>query len=143
MQVYLGKWQETDVGVKVLLDMQQLAPSSQVQPQDPATLKPWSNRPQSSGPPPTGSYPKEPEQEEDEQVTVQGLKGVTDLEGSIGVQSQAEETPQAVAAMKTLEREVDEPSSSLDEPSYSLPLSCLSNTTVSSPSPATDVLCKS
>lgn len=104
LQVYLGKWQETDVAVKVLLDMQHLAPSHQVQPQDPASLKDWSNRPQTSGPPPTA---KGPDQEEDEQVTVQGLKGVTDVDGSIGGESQPEETSQAVAAIKTLEREVD------------------------------------
>lgn len=121
LQVYLGKWQETDVAVKVLQDMQHLAPSHPVQPQDPASLKDWSNRPQTSGPPPTA---KGPEQEKDEQVTVQGLQGVTDMDGSIGVESQAEETPQAVAAMKTLEREVDVPSSFLS--SESLLRLCLS-----------------
>ena len=90
MQVYLGKWQETDVAVKVLLDMQHLARSSQVQPQDPAALQAWKDWPQ----------PNVPEQEEQDRVSVQGLQGVTDMDGS------AEESNEAAAVIRTMEREV-------------------------------------
>ena len=100
MQVYLGKWQQTDVAVKVLMDMQHLAPSSQVQPQDPATLQPWRDSPQ----------PNVPEQEEEDRVTVQGLQGLTDMDGSMGCQTQAEGSREAMAAIRTLEREVGLPS---------------------------------
>ena len=97
MQVYLGKWQETDVAVKVLLEMQHLAPSNQVQPQDPATLEPWTDSPEN----PTMHPPKV-----GDEVTVQGLRGVTDVDGSEGGQSEAEGGQEATAAIKTLEREV-------------------------------------
>ena len=100
MQVYLGKWQQTDVAVKVLMDMQHLAPSSQVQPQDPATLQPWKDSPQ----------PNAPEQQEEDRVTVQGLQGVTGTDGSMDGQSQAEESNEATAAFRTMEREVGLPS---------------------------------
>ena len=98
MQVYLGKWQETDVAVKVLLDMQHLAPNSQVQPQDPATLEPWKDSPQANMP--------SAEQQGDGKLTAQGLQGITDVEGSDDCQSQAEEGGAGEAAIKTLEREV-------------------------------------
>lgn len=100
MQVYLGKWQETDVAVKVLLDMQHLAASSQLQPPDPATLQPWKDSPQ----------PNVPEQEDVHRVTVQGLQGVTDMNASMGGQSQPAESREATAALKTMEREVCFPS---------------------------------
>ena len=95
--MYLGKWQETDVAVKVLLEMQHLAPSTQVQPQDPATLEPWTDSPETATtrPPQVG-----------DEATVQGLRGVTDTEGSQGGESQAEGGCEATAAIRTLEREV-------------------------------------
>ena len=42
LQVYLGKWQETDVAIKVLTEIQNLSPQGGIHPQDPATLQPWS-----------------------------------------------------------------------------------------------------
>ena len=38
--MYLGRWQETDVAIKVLIEMQHFASNSEVQPQDAANLKP-------------------------------------------------------------------------------------------------------
>ena len=93
------------MAVKVLLDMQHLASSSQVQPQDPATLQPWKDSPQ----------PHVPEQEEEDRVTVQGLQGVTGMEGSMGGQSQPEESNEAARAIRTLEREVGFAFSSLGD----------------------------
>ena len=48
LQVYLGKWQETDVAIKVLTEIQSLCSGEGVQPQDPATLHSWKG----DGPPP-------------------------------------------------------------------------------------------
>ena len=38
MQVYLAKWQETDVAVKVVSKMQNLSPKQGIHPQDPDTM---------------------------------------------------------------------------------------------------------
>ena len=39
LQVYLAKWQETDVAVKVITQMQNLSPFQGLHPQDPATME--------------------------------------------------------------------------------------------------------
>jgi hypothetical protein len=39
VQVYLAKWQETDVAVKVITQMQNLSPFQGLHPQDPATME--------------------------------------------------------------------------------------------------------
>lgn len=42
MQLYLGRWQQTDLAVKMLSKvMQNLSPQSGVVPQDPSTSKAW------------------------------------------------------------------------------------------------------
>ena len=97
MQVYLGKWQETDVAVKVLLELEHLAPTAAVQPQDPATLNAWTDSPPSSTPAQTGDK---------SQGTVQGLQGVTDARTSARGQSRADDGNRTEAAIKALEREV-------------------------------------
>ncbi len=43
-QVYLAKWQETDVAVKVITQMQNLSPFQGLHPQDPATMELQSQR---------------------------------------------------------------------------------------------------
>ena len=97
VQVYLGKWQETDVAVKVLIEMQHLAPTSSVQPQDPATLEPWTDRPDPNTMPAVS---------EDAKVHAEGLAGITDADAAEDGQVQAEVGPESTAAMRTLEREV-------------------------------------
>jgi len=44
VQVYLAKWQETDVAVKVITQMQNLSPFQGLHPQDPATMDLLSQR---------------------------------------------------------------------------------------------------
>jgi len=44
VQVYLAKWQETDVAVKVITQMQNLSPFQGLHPQDPATMELQSQR---------------------------------------------------------------------------------------------------
>ena len=44
VQVYLAKWQETDVAVKVITQMQNLSPFQGLHPQDPATMDLQSQR---------------------------------------------------------------------------------------------------
>ena len=44
VQVYLAKWQETDVAVKVITQMQNLSPFQGLDPQDPATMELQSQR---------------------------------------------------------------------------------------------------
>ena len=41
LQVYLAKWQETDVAVKVITQMQNLSSVQGVHPQDPVTMSAW------------------------------------------------------------------------------------------------------
>ena len=100
--MYLGKWQETDVAVKVLIEQQDLAPNNEVQPQDPATLEPW-----------TGSADdNHPQQGGEKRKAANGLIGLTGagvspygeltLAGSCDPDSVREKTQ----AIKTLEREV-------------------------------------
>lgn len=102
IQVYLGKWQETDVAVKVLIEMQHLAPNSEVQPQDPATLEPWKDSEEDNHPQQGGEKSK----------TAGGLRGITDPnasltgESTLDVGSGPALTPEAQTAIKTLEREV-------------------------------------
>ena len=95
MQVYLGKWQETDVAVKVLIEMQHLAPDNEVQPQDPATLEPWINSEEDNHPAQGGT---------DQKKAANGLIGLTasTLAGNSDPVLNKEETQ----AIKTLEREV-------------------------------------
>ena len=95
LQVYLGKWQETDVAVKVLIEMQHLAPDNEVQPQDPATLEPWTNSEEDNHPAQGGT---------DQKKAANGLLGLTasTLAGDSDPVLNKEETQ----AMKTLEREV-------------------------------------
>ncbi len=95
LQVYLGKWQETDVAVKVLIEMQHLAPDNEVQPQDPATLEPWINIEEDNHPLQGGTHQKK---------TANGLLGLTasTLAGNSDPVLNKEETQ----AIKTLEREV-------------------------------------
>ncbi len=95
LQVYLGKWQETDVAVKVLIEMQHLAPDNEVQPQDPATLEPWVNSEEDNPPSQGGTHQKK---------AANGLLGLTasTLAGNSDPVLNKEETQ----AIKTLEREV-------------------------------------
>ena len=100
--MYLGKWQETDVAVKVLIEKQDLAPNNEVQPQDPATLEPW-----------TGSADdNHPQQGGEKRRTANGLIGLTDAHASPAGQStlagssDPESRRADTGAMKTLEREV-------------------------------------
>jgi len=95
LQVYLGKWQETDVAVKVLIEMQHLAPDNEVQPQDPATLEPWINSEEDNHPAQGGT---------DQKKAANGLIGLTasTLAGNSDPVLNKEETQ----AIKTLEREV-------------------------------------
>ena len=101
-QVYLGKWQETDVAVKVLIEMQQLAPNSEVQPQDPATLEPWKGN--------VGGH--QTEQGGKKRGTAGGLIGITAADASLTGFSTVDTTqdmdpePEGQTAIKTLEREV-------------------------------------
>lgn len=102
VQVYLGKWQETDVAVKVLIEMQHLAPNNEVQPQDPATLEPWKGSEEDNHPQQGGEKSK----------TAGGLPGITDPNASLTGESTLDVgsgnalTPEAQTAIKTLEREV-------------------------------------
>ncbi len=95
LQVYLGKWQETDVAVKVLIEMQHLAADNEVQPQDPATLEPWLNSGEDNHPSQGGT---------DQKKAANGLLGLTasTLAGDSDLVLNKEETQ----AIKTLEREV-------------------------------------
>ncbi len=95
LQVYLGKWQETDVAVKVLIEMQHLAPDNEVQPQDPATLEPWINSEEDNHPSQGGAQQKK---------AANGLIGLaaSTLAGNSDPVLNKEETQ----AIKTLEREV-------------------------------------
>ena len=116
VQVYLGKWQETDVAVKVLAEMQNLSSQEGVHPQDPATLKSW--RVSNGGP--------KARQGGNKATRVAGLKVIEDDSDSHGWGSddddssivadsqplmQSEENQEA---LKTLEREVTP--SSMDIP---------------------------
>ncbi len=96
--MYLGKWQETDVAVKVLIELQHLAPDSEVQPQDPATLEPWEDSQESN----------HPQQGGEKKTAAGGLIGVTDADGqsTVGGGSDPVLNKEASQAMKTLEREV-------------------------------------
>lgn len=99
-QVYLGRWQQTDVAVKVLTEMQNLASKDEVTPQDPATLQPWET------------------EDSDESCPQQGGQKRTHAKGLIGVTTSTagdgSPTPQANSAISTLEREVRQPHKSCD-----------------------------
>ena len=74
LQVYLGKWQETDVAIKVLTEVQNLSASQEaVCPQDPATLHSW----RGDGPPPLQGGNKS--------TRVAGLKVISDDTGTIEI----------------------------------------------------------
>ena len=106
MQVYLGKWQETDVAVKVLTEIQNLAPHEGVHPQDPLDMGIW----QGDDPPPW--------QGGDKATKVGGLKvigdsgadshgwGSDDDDSGIGVDSGVVPSEERQEALRTLEREV-------------------------------------
>ena len=107
VQVYLGKWQETDVAVKVLTEMQNLSCYEGVHPQDPSNMETW----EGNGPPP---------RQGGEKVTkAAGLKLVdSDSHGwgsddddddgvsSIGADSEVVPSEERQEALRTLEREV-------------------------------------
>lgn len=88
MQVYLGRWQQTDVAVKVLTEMQNLAGKDEVTPQDPATCHAWDDSEESC-----------PQQGGNKRTHAKGLLGVND---SISGQ----ELSPSSKALATLEREV-------------------------------------
>ena len=100
--MYLGKWQETDVAVKVLIEKQDLAPNNEVQPQDPATQEPWSD----------SADDNPPQQGGEKRRTASGLIGLTDADASLTGQStlagrsDPEFSREDSEAFKTLEREV-------------------------------------
>ena len=97
LQVYLGKWQETDVAVKVLLEMQHLAPTPEVLPQDPDTLQPWTDN----------SDATLPASDSSPNMTAQGLPGITNADGAADcLHPDAKNSEEATAAIRTLEREV-------------------------------------
>ena len=94
MQVYLGRWQQTDVAVKVLTEMQNLASKDSVTPQDPATLQAWET------------------EDSDETVPQQGGEKRTHAKGLVGVTSSSSgdgspAAPNVNSAITTLEREVN------------------------------------
>ncbi|KAL0041949.1 hypothetical protein WJX79_010123 [Trebouxia sp. C0005] len=93
--VYLGKWQETDVAVKVLIEMQHLAPDNEVQPQDPATLEPWINSEEDNHPSQGGTHQKK---------AANGLIGLT--ASTLARNSDPVLNKEETQAIKTLEREV-------------------------------------
>lgn len=93
--MYLGKWQETDVAVKVLIEMQHLAPDNEVQPQDPATLEPWMNSEEDNPPSQGGTQKKK---------AANGLLGLT--ASTLADDSDAVLNKEETQAIKTLEREV-------------------------------------
>ena len=95
LQVYLGKWQETDVAVKVLIEMQHLAPDNEVQPQDPATLEPWINSEEDNHPSQGGTHQKK---------AANGLIGLT--ASTLARNSDPVLNKEETQAIKTLEREV-------------------------------------
>lgn len=88
-QVYLGRWQQTDVAIKVLTEMQNLASKDEVTPQDPATLQPW-------------------EESDDDCPQQQGGEKRTYAKGLIGVSTSSSDgaTVKADSTITTLEREV-------------------------------------
>lgn len=87
--MYLGRWQQTDVAIKVLTEMQNLASKDEVTPQDPATLQPW-------------------EESDDECPQQQGGEKRTHAKGLIGVTTSSSDGSQVKAdsTITTLEREV-------------------------------------
>ncbi|KAL0038253.1 hypothetical protein WJX79_010194 [Trebouxia sp. C0005] len=103
-QVYLGKWQETDVAVKVLTEMQNLSSHEGVHPQDPSNMDTW----EGDGPP--------PRQGGEKATKAGGLKLIdSDSHGwgsddddvsSIGVDSEVVPSEERQEALRTLEREV-------------------------------------
>ena len=85
-QVYLGRWQQTDVAIKVLSKvMQNLAPTNGMKPQDPATLQAWQSGalPPELGSatpfaPPSGSVtPPFSDLDEEVDITTEDLNGIT------------------------------------------------------------------
>lgn len=104
VQVYLGKWQETDVAVKVLTEMQNLSSYEGVHPQDPSNMETW----EGNGPPPCQGGVKA--------TKAGGLKLVdSDSHGwgsddddvsSIGADSEVVPSEERQEALRTLEREV-------------------------------------
>lgn len=104
VQVYLGKWQETDVAVKVLTEMQNLSSHEGVHPQDPSNMDTW----EGDGPP--------PRQGGEKATKAGGLKLIdSDSHGwgsddddvsSIGVDSEVVPSEERQEALRTLEREV-------------------------------------
>ena len=104
VQVYLGKWQETDVAVKVLTEMPNLSSYEGVHPQDPSNMETW----EGNGPP--------PRQGGENATKASGLKLVdSDSHGwgsddddmsSIGADSKVVPSEERQEALRTLEREV-------------------------------------
>ncbi len=104
VQVYLGKWQETDVAVKVLTEMQNLSCCEGVHPQDPSNMETW----EGNGPPPCQGGVK---------ATKAGGLKLTDSDShgwgsdddgvsSIGADSEVVPSEERQEALRTLEREV-------------------------------------
>lgn len=104
-QVYLGKWQETDVAVKVLTEMQNLSSYEGVHPQDPSHMGTWDG----DGPPP---------RQGGEKATKAGGLKFTGLDShgwgsdddtvasSIGTDSEVVPSEERQEALRNLEREV-------------------------------------
>ena len=86
------------MAIKVLIEMQHLAPNSEVQPQDPATLQPWTE----------SSDDNHPQQGGEKKKVAKGLIGVTDADAAVddGQPTVDSLDKPATAAMRTLEREV-------------------------------------
>ena len=104
LQVYLGKWQETDVAVKVLTEMQNLSSHEGVHPQDPSDMGSW----RGGGPPPCQGGNKA-----NHAAGLRVINGDSDSHGwgsddgsSIGADSEVVPSEERQEALRTLEREV-------------------------------------
>ena len=115
VQVYLGKWQETDVAVKVLTEIQNLTTHEGVHPQDPLDMGIWK-----------GEDPP-PRQGGNKATKVGGLRVIEDggadshgwgsddddsgigVDSGFGVDCEMVPSEERQEALRTLEREVCKP----------------------------------
>ena len=106
VQVYLGKWQETDVAVKVLTEMQNLSSHEGVHPQDPSNMETW----EGNGPPARQGGEKATKAAglklTDSDAHGWGTDDDDDGVSSIGADSEVVPSEERQEALRTLEREV-------------------------------------
>lgn len=104
MQVYLGKWQETDVAVKVLTETQNLSSYEGVHPQDPSNMETW----EGNGPPSRqgGGKATKPGGLKVPDSDSHGWGSDDDDVSSIGADSEVVPSEERQEALRTLEREV-------------------------------------